>query len=197
VRATAVARGIVAADAVLSDDELDNLIDSSLTYARFEREQPELHLKPVELSSWLEEEVESMRILSRSLELTVDSSALPAEQRVEIDLKSMPYALKNLLRNALKYAKTRIRVSAEVVGDHIHVHVDDDGIGIQPEERQRVFFAFTRLDRSRDRGTGGYGLGLAIARLVLEQHGGTATADASPLGGARFTLSWPLLQNVT
>ena len=73
----------------------------------------------------------------------------------------------------------------------------DDGIGIQPDERQRVFFAFTRLDRSRDRGTGGYGLGLAIARLVLEQHGGSATADASPLGGARFTLSWPLLQNVT
>jgi len=178
-------------------DELDNLIDSSLTYARFEREQPELHLTSVELAPWLEDEVDAMRILGRSLELTVDSSALPPEQRVEIDLKSMPYALKNLLRNALKYAKTKINVSAEVVGDHIRVHVDDDGIGIQPEERQRVFFAFTRLDRSRDRGTGGYGLGLAIARLVLEQHGGSATADASPLGGARFTLSWPLLQNVT
>jgi len=178
-------------------DELDNLIDSSLTYARFEREQPELHLTSVELASWLEEEVESMRILSRSLEMTVDNSALPEDQRVEIDIKSMPYALKNLLRNALKYAKTKIAVSAEVDGDHIRVHVDDDGIGIQPEERQRVFFAFTRLDRSRDRGTGGYGLGLAIARLVLEQHGGSASADASPLGGARFTLSWPLLQNVT
>ena len=178
-------------------DELDNLIDSSLTYSRFEREQPELHLTPVELAPWLEEEVESMRILGRSLEFVVDSSALPAGQRVDLDLKSMPYALTNLLRNALKYAKTRIAISAEVVGDHIRVHVDDDGIGILPEERQRVFFAFTRLDRSRDRATGGYGLGLAIARLVLEQHGGSASADASPLGGARFTLSWPLLQNVT
>ena len=36
--------------------------------------------------------------------------------------------------------------------------------------------------------------GLAIARRVLELHGGTATADASPLGGARFTLSWKALQ---
>ena len=138
-----------------------------------------------------------MRILGRSIELNVDTSALPPEQRVELDLKSMPYALKNLLRNALKYTKTRISVSAEVVGDQIRVHVDDDGIGIPAEERQKVFSAFTRLDRSRDRGTGGYGLGLAIARLVLEQHGGSASADASPLGGARFTLSWPLLQNVT
>ena len=109
----------------------------------------------------------------------------------------MPYAITNLLRNAIKYARRRIMVSAEVVGRNVRVHVDDDGIGIPPEERQRVFTAFIRLDRSRDRTTGGYGLGLAIVRLVLEQHGGTAFADDSPLGGARFTLSWPLSQNVT
>ena len=178
-------------------DELDNLIDSSLTYSRFEREQPELNLTPVEFEPWLAEEVDSLRILGRNLDISVDTQALPSELRVELDLKSMPYAVTNLLRNALKYAKSRIVVSAEVVGDNILVHVDDDGIGIPEDERQRVFSAFTRLDRSRDRATGGYGLGLAIVRLVLEQHGGTAAADVSPLGGARFTLRWPLLQSVT
>ena len=178
-------------------DELDSLIDSSLTYARFEREQPDLHLTPVELAPWLEEEVESVRILGRSLELSVDSSALPPALHAELDRKSMPYAVKNLLRNAIKYAKKRIVVSAEVSGDQVVLHVDDDGIGIPEEERERVFSAFTRLDRSRDRATGGYGLGLAIARLVLEQHGGNASAGQSPLGGARFTLTWPLLQSVT
>ena len=178
-------------------EELDNLIDSSLTYSRFEREQPEPHLTAIEFAPWLEEEVESMRILGRSLELSVDCSKLPDSQEVELDQKSMPYAVTNLLRNAIKYAKTRIAVSTEVVSGRIRVYVDDDGIGIPEEERQRVFFAFTRLDRSRDRATGGYGLGLAIVRLVLEQHGGTVTADESPLGGARFTLEWPLLQNVT
>jgi signal transduction histidine kinase len=132
-----------------------------------------------------------------ALELSVDCSNLPDSQEVELDQKSMPYAVTNLLRNAIKYAKTRIAVSTEVVNGKIRVYVDDDGIGIPAEERQRVFFAFTRLDRSRDRATGGYGLGLAIVRLVLEQHGGSVTADESPLGGARFTLEWPLLQNVT
>jgi two-component system sensor histidine kinase RstB len=181
-------------------DELDNLIDSSLTYARFERQLPELHLTPVALLPWLENEVESVRILGRSLELSVARSELPASLQVALDRKSMPYAVKNLLRNAIKYAESRIIVSAEIVnerGEQIRVHVDDDGIGIPLDERQRVFSAFTRLDQSRDRATGGYGLGLAIVRLVLEQHGGTATADESPLGGARFTLTWPLLQSVT
>ena len=178
-------------------DELDNLIDTSLTYARFEREQPEPNLTPVEIALWLEEKVESIRILGRSLALTVDTSKLPDGQKVNLDLKSMPYAISNLLRNAIKYAKSRVVVSAFVVGDTIQIHVDDDGIGIPAEERERVFYAFTRLDRSRDRTTGGYGLGLAIVRLVMEQHCGVAEADESPLGGARFTLSWPLLQNVT
>jgi len=178
-------------------DELDNLIDTSLTYARFEREQPEPNLTPVPIARWLEDQVESIRILGRSLDLTVNNNALPEGQQVEIDQKSMPYAVSNLLRNAIKYAKTRIVVSAEVAGDMIKVHVDDDGIGIPADERQRVFYAFTRLDRSRDRATGGYGLGLAIVRLVMEQHRGIAEAEESPLGGARFTLSWPLLHNVT
>lgn len=178
-------------------DELDGLIDSSLTYARFEREQPELDLTAVEIAPWLEEQVEASRMLARRLELQVDHSTLPPLLRVELDRKSMPYAITNLLRNAIKYARTRIMVSAEVLDDQIQVHVDDDGIGIPVDERERVFSAFTRLDRSRDRATGGYGLGLAIARLVLEQHGGNARAAASPLGGARFTLSWPLSQNVT
>lgn len=185
-------------------DELDNLIDSSLSYARFEREQPDLHLTPVEWAPWLEKEVESIRILGRALELRVDSSALPAALQVELDRKSMPYAIKNLLRNAIKYAKKHITVSTEISpgrdnegeprSEYILLHVDDDGIGIPPAEREHVFTAFTRLDRSRDRSTGGYGLGLAIARLVLEQHGGSATVTESPLGGARFTLAWPRLQ---
>jgi two-component system sensor histidine kinase RstB len=178
-------------------DELDELIESSLAYSRFEREQPEPHLTPVKFASWLTGEIDSLRILSRNLEISVDTSALPSDLRVELDPKNMPYATTNLLRNALKYAQERIVVSAEVVGKNIRVHVDDDGIGIPPEERQRVFTAFTRLDRSRDRASGGYGLGLAIVRLVLEQHGGTAFADDSPLGGARFTLSWPVSQDVT
>jgi len=110
--------------------------------------------------------------------------------RLPLFEKSADYvAFEKILAEA--HAQTRIRITAEQVDSQIRIHVDDDGIGIPEEERENVFTAFTRLDRSRDRTTGGYGLGLAIARLVLEMHGGTASAAASPLGGARFTLAWP------
>ncbi len=171
-------------------DELDHLIDTSLTYARFEREAPEPHYSSVRFAEWLENEVDAVRLLGRNLSIRVDTTALPENLLVDLDRKAMPYALRNLLRNAFKYAAKEILVSAEVDGPLILIHVDDDGIGIPPEDREQVFSAFTRLDRSRDRATGGYGLGLAITRRVLELHGGTARADAAPLGGARFTLAW-------
>ncbi|MGE5769679.1 MAG: ATP-binding protein [Betaproteobacteria bacterium] len=172
-------------------DELDHLIDTSLTYARFEREAPEPHFSSVPFADWLADEVDAVRLLGRDLTITVDTSKLPKNLTVDLDRKAMPYALRNLLRNAFKYASKQILVSAELADDgRILVHVDDDGIGIPPEDRENVFSAFTRLDRSRDRATGGYGLGLAITRRVLELHGGNATADAAPLGGARFTLAW-------
>jgi len=171
-------------------DELDHLIDTSLTYARFEREAPEAHFSSVRFADWLADEVDSVRLLGRNLEVAVNTEKLPENLAVDLDRKAMPYALRNLLRNAFKYASQKIVVSAELLDGRILIHVDDDGIGIPPEEREHIFSAFTRLDRSRDRSTGGYGLGLAIARRVLELHGGTATAAASPLGGARFTLAW-------
>jgi two-component system sensor histidine kinase RstB len=175
-------------------DELDHLIDTSLTYARFEREAPEPHFSSVRFAAWLNDEIDAVRLLGRDLAITVDTEKLPENLHVDLDRKAMPYALRNLLRNAFKYASKQIVVSAELDQDRILIHVDDDGIGIPPEDREHVFSAFTRLDRSRDRATGGYGLGLAITRRVLELHGGTAIADAAPLGGARFTLSWKAQQ---
>lgn len=175
-------------------DELDHLIDTSLTYARFEREAPEPHFASVHFAEWLNDEVDAVRLLGRNLNITVDTDNLPENLDIDVDRKAMPYALRNLLRNAFKYASKKIVVSARLQDGRIMIHVDDDGIGIPPADRESVFSAFTRLDRSRDRATGGYGLGLAITRRVLELHGGTASADASPLGGARFTLAWPATQ---
>ena len=171
-------------------DELDHLIDTSLTYARLEREAAEPHYTSVPFVEWLGDEVDAVRLLGRQLKISIDTASLPADLHIDLDRKAMPYAMRNLLRNAFKYASQQILISAELDGERILIHVDDDGIGIPPEEREHIFSAFTRLDRSRDRATGGYCLGLAIARRVLELHGGTATAAAAPLGGARFTLSW-------
>jgi two-component system OmpR family sensor kinase len=108
---------------------------------------------------------------------------------VVMDKRLMSYAMRNLLRNASKYAQSRIMVGLSARHGNVEIYVEDDGAGIPPEERARIFNAFVRLDRQ----TGGYGLGLAITQQVLRaHHGRIAVTDPATLGGARFELSWPV-----
>lgn len=101
-------------------------------------------------------------------------------------------ALGNVLRNAQKYARSRIVLSARRIdAATLEIVVEDDGPGIPPAERERIFEPFHRLDRSRDRATGGFGLGLSIARKAIELHGGTIKVGQSLLGGARFVMRLP------
>jgi two-component system OmpR family sensor kinase len=104
------------------------------------------------------------------------------------DARLLGRALSNLLRNAQKYALSRIRMRAWREGGRVLIAVEDDGPGIPVEERERVFEPFYRLDRSRDRATGGFGLGLSIARKAVLLHGGGLQVEGSELGGARFVV---------
>ncbi|MFC0250804.1 ATP-binding protein [Massilia consociata] len=109
----------------------------------------------------------------------------------ELDRRLLARAVCNLLRNAQKYAGSRIELSAARNGNAIEIAVDDDGPGIPEDEREKIFDPFYRLDRSRDRATGGFGLGLSIARKAVALHGGTLRAESSALGGARFVITLP------
>jgi two-component system OmpR family sensor kinase len=53
-----------------------------------------------------------------------------------------------------------------------------------------AFERFSRAEESRSRG--GAGLGLAIVEAVAREHGGKATVENRPQGGASVRLSLPL-----
>lgn len=167
--------------------ELDELIDMSLTYARLEYSSLQSNLEPTVLAAWFDGQVNDATLLYTSREIvpTVD---VDHALRVTMDKRLMSYAMRNLLRNASKYARERIVVGLALRHGNVEIFVEDDGAGIPPDERERIFDAFVRLDRH----TGGYGLGLAITRQVLHAHKGRiAVTDPQMLGGARFEMSWP------
>ncbi|MGK4578704.1 sensor histidine kinase [Kitasatospora sp. HPMI-4] len=81
--------------------------------------------------------------------------------------------LRNLLDNAVRHARSQVRITVRGTGDTAVVDVHNDGAGIPPEDRERIFERFTRLDEARSRDSGGSGLGLAIAREIATRHHGT------------------------
>jgi two-component system sensor histidine kinase PhoQ len=99
--------------------------------------------------------------------------------------------LGNLMDNACKWCRERVRVSVAVedgpVGENLTLTVEDDGPGIAEENRAKVLERGVRTDEK----VPGHGLGLAMVHDTVDLYGGTLVVDASPLGGARFSLRLP------
>ena len=72
------------------------------------------------------------------------------------------------------------------------INIDDNGSGIEDSQKETVFSPFTRIETSRNKQTGGMGLGLAIAKNICNFAGISMTLTDSPLGGARFSLCFPI-----
>jgi two-component system, OmpR family, sensor kinase len=167
--------------------ELDELIDMSLTYARLEYSSLQSNLEFTSLAAWFDSQITDATLLYADKQI-VPSVEIDPSLRVAMDKRLMSYAMRNLLRNASKYAQSTIMVGLSLRHGNVEIYVEDDGAGIPPEQRARIFDAFVRLDRQ----TGGYGLGLAITQQVLRAHRGRiAATDPLTLGGARFEVSWP------
>ena len=101
--------------------------------------------------------------------------------------------LGNLLDNACKWCREKARVSATVEdgraagGESLTLTVEDDGPGIAEENRAKVLERGVRTDEK----VPGHGLGLAMVHDTVDLYGGKLMVDASPLGGARFSLRLP------
>ena len=178
-------------------DELDELVKEMLLYSRLERNNatPHLAMQPVPVESWLpnavEDEIEAAQASDISIPVAVDSSVADAA----CEPKFMARAVQNLVRNALRFAKTRVEVHVASSEQQYFIHVDDDGPGIAENDQARLFVPFARMDESRNRPSngGGTGLGLAIVQRIAEWHGGKASISTSAMGGARITIAWPQL----
>ena len=167
--------------------ELESLIDELLTHARYDRADYPIYPDNHALKSWLDLLLLEFSDLypKLSFSLSIDS----AIETAWIDKRAMSRAIRNLLSNAVRYARSKVQISVTHDLESLDFHVDDDGHGISEADRLKVFEPFVRLDSSRQRGSGGTGLGLAIVKRIVGRHGGSVLCEKSDLGGARFTLS--------
>lgn len=170
--------------------DLDKLIDELLTYAKLGVTPPPMRFDEIVIEELLEDICEHLMPIHPDIHYQW-TKAKTAPERVGAEAHYLQRAVHNLISNASRYAKTQVQVFFDVMGENNLIYVDDDGLGIPKEDRERIFSPFTRLDTSRNRETGNYGLGLAIVRRIIRWHQGKVWIEDSPLGGARFILSWP------
>jgi two-component system sensor histidine kinase PrrB len=120
----------------------------------------------------------------------LDVSLIPAPTVIIVGLPAgLRLAVDNAIANAVKHGgATRVQLSAVSSRAGVEIAIDDDGVGVPEEERTVVFDRFSRGSTASHSGSG---LGLALVAQQAELHGGTASLEQSPLGGARLLLRLP------
>ncbi|HNY25322.1 MAG TPA: ATP-binding protein [Alphaproteobacteria bacterium] len=101
-------------------------------------------------------------------------------------------AFSNIIENAARYAKKKIKISEKDSVDQVEITIEDDGPGIPDKKKAEALRPFVRLDDARSEKTGGTGLGLSIAQTAFENHGGQMFLEDSELGGLKVRIVLPI-----
>ncbi len=154
-------------------------------------EEAEITQEPLELYALAQREVEELRPLAASRQVSLKLAGGPATVTGSAQL--VHEILYNLCENAIKYNVEggSVTVQMEHTGEWVRLCVSDTGIGIPPEHQDRVFERFYRVDKSRSKATGGTGLGLSIVKHAARDMGGVIDLKSTPGQGTAVTITFP------
>ncbi|MEW5746041.1 MAG: HAMP domain-containing sensor histidine kinase [Nitrospirota bacterium] len=157
---------------------INTLVNDFLLFSR----PADASKEEVELSEMLQAVVNRCDSTKKIVLDTVDKAAIVANRNfIEI-------ALNNIIKNAIDAARSAVWASIEKDHRGIVITIEDDGAGIEEEMRDKIFEPFVTTKPN------GTGLGLAIAYRMITGFGGAVMVDRSPLGGAKFIITFPVEQ---
>ncbi len=171
-------------------ERMQRLVDDLLLLARADEGATAAAFLAVDLDDIVLREVR--RVFSAN-SVRVEASGVSAGQ-VTGDQDQLTRAVRNVLENARRYARSLVTVTLREEGGAVVLAIADDGPGISPGEREHIFRRFGRADASRTREDGGTGLGLAITQAIAVSHRGSIELDGDYEGGARFVMRLPAAQ---
>lgn len=149
--------------------------------------------KAVDLTSLLAKTRAKLTPQITAKHVNISAPAVPLAVAAEADLANQ--VLESIIANAVDYSPTNgtVTVEARKLQDQIQVRISDQGQGIDKKQLDHLFQPFVRADgkSAMDMSHGGFGINLYLDKLIMEQLGGTITAESAPGKGTAFTLTWP------
>lgn len=170
---------------------MTRLMDDMLDVARITRGDLELRPGRIRLSDVVGLAVEATRGIIEERRHTLAISGPPSDLVVEADSTRLQQVIVNLLTNAAKYTPPggTIELFADRDGESAVLRVRDTGAGIAPEFLPQLFELFSQAPEHNGKGLG---IGLALVRSLVEQHGGTISAQSDgPGSGSTFIVRLP------
>lgn len=154
------------------------------------REDTKLNINEVDLIALVEDVMHNFRGRTQDKNMRFELSFPSEGLCCALDLVRVSNAIEALLDNAIKFSPNESTVHITLQADDCKamLTIRDEGPGILDEDKRFIFHNFYRGRNARDSNMDGFGLGLSIIAQTMWLHGGEATAENDPNGGAAFTL---------
>jgi len=171
-------------DALLGDvredvREMSSLVNDLLAFSKASTAAQEIRLMPVQLAPL------AATVIRREAGAATVTSSIPDHLTALADPDLLARALRNVIRNAVRYAAGAgpVTIAAATSGDEVLISVSDCGSGVPEHMLHRLFDPFFRPESARTRETGGTGLGLTIVKSCVEACRGTVSLkNLEPVG---------------
>src|SRR6202043_3040190 len=172
-----------------SAKRMGDLIDDLLAFSRIGRAETQKTL--VSLAQLVREALTEVRQDTEGRDIAWKIGALPDFYG---DRSMLRVVLINLIANAVKFTRTRLRAEIEIGcadgnTDELIIFVRDNGVGFDMKYVHKLFGVFQRLHQSDE--FEGTGIGLATVQRIINRHGGRVWAEGVVDSGATFYFSSP------
>lgn len=168
------------------------LVENMLALSRLASPRGAFRIAAVDIADSARDRARAFRLIERERAVEIVERYQPGLARLSADPDLVAELIDNLLSNALRFARTRVTLSAASDRGGVRVTVSDDGPGIPPGALEGAFDAFSRAGRAaQPDGYRGTGLGLAICRRIVARHRGSIRVDSSTDAGTRISFALP------
>jgi signal transduction histidine kinase len=170
-----------------SAEQMSAILETLMAAARAEAQ---VEAGRSELGRVLERVAEGWASAAAEGDVALEVRRPQAPMTAGVDAEVVERIVAPLIDNAVRYARSRVVLSASSHGGTIVLSVADDGPGVAVDAGERVFEPGVRAGDVN--GHRGAGLGLPLARRLARASGGDVTlAPPAPGAGAEFRVRLP------
>lgn len=167
-----------------SADRIEATVETLLATARQDAHLPRGTADAAEAASRV---VRAFGPMADSAGVTLAVEPCAGATRAGVEMEVIERILHPVVENAVRHARSEVRVGVSLDDAGVAVTVRDDGPGVPAEDRERIFEPGVRGNDGRT--SNGAGLGLSLSRRLARAAGGDVGAAPGP--GGSFTVRLP------
>jgi two-component system sensor histidine kinase ArlS len=171
--------------------DMQQLVEKLLFLARSDKNTQKINKQEFYINELVDEIIKETKLIDCNHEIRTEMNE---KSLIYADKKLLKQALRVFIDNSIKYTQIggMIVLNCYIKRNNLIIDITDTGIGISKEDLPFIFNRFYRCDKSRTKESGGTGLGLSIAKWIIGKHNGSIVVESRPEIGTTIRIGIPI-----